>query len=118
VIELLEGFFQGKKVNKSINPDEAVAYGAAVQAGILKGNVKGEQADKILLLDVIPLNLGIETQGGLMAVVVSRNSTIPTQQKKIFSTARDNQDHVDIKVFEGERPNVRDCNILGKFELS
>jgi len=117
VVELLEGFFQGKKVNKSINPDEAVAYGAAVQAGILKGNVKGDKADQILLLDVIPLNLGIETQGGIMAVVLARNTTIPTSQKKIFSTTRDNQGHVDVKVYEGERPNVRDCNILGKFTL-
>eukprot|EP01089_Gocevia_fonbrunei_P010963 TRINITY_DN239_c0_g1_i4.p1 TRINITY_DN239_c0_g1~~TRINITY_DN239_c0_g1_i4.p1 ORF type:complete len:636 (-),score=218.40 TRINITY_DN239_c0_g1_i4:77-1984(-) len=117
IVELLEGFFQGKKMNKSINPDEAVAYGAAVQAGILTGAAKGGKADNILLLDVIPLNLGIETQGGVMAVVLPRNTVMPTSQKKIFSTTRDGQDHVDVKVYEGERPNVRDCNLLGKFTL-
>eukprot|EP01090_Pellita_catalonica_P001916 TRINITY_DN11623_c0_g1_i1.p1 TRINITY_DN11623_c0_g1~~TRINITY_DN11623_c0_g1_i1.p1 ORF type:complete len:670 (-),score=160.75 TRINITY_DN11623_c0_g1_i1:105-1817(-) len=118
MVQMLEGFFEGKKVNKSINPDEAVAYGAAVQAGILRGNVKGSKAEGMLLLDVIPLNLGIATQGGVMAPIVTRNSTIPCSHSKMFTNARDNQEFVDVKIYEGERVNVRDNNLLGKFQVN
>jgi molecular chaperone DnaK len=111
VQELVQEFF-GREPNKSVNPDEVVAIGAAVQGGVLSGDVKD-----VLLLDVTPLSLGIETLGGVQTVLIERNTTIPTKKSEVFSTAEDNQTQVEIRVFQGERPMARDNKLLGQFSL-
>ena len=117
-IQRLVSDFFNKDPNKSINPDEAVAYGAAVQAAILSGDTSSKSTNEILLLDVAPLSVGIETAGGVMTALIKRNTTIPTKKSETFSTYSDNQPGVLIQVYEGERTRTKDNNLLGKFELT
>jgi L1 cell adhesion molecule like protein len=117
VQQLLRDFFNGKELCQSINPDEAVAYGAAVQGAIL-GGTKSDKINDIILLDVCPLTLGIETAGGVMTPLIKRNTTVPTKKSQVFSTYADNQSQVKIKIYQGERALTRDCDLLGEFDLA
>ena len=113
VKELVKELTGGKEANQSVNPDEVVAVGAAVQSGVIKGDRKD-----VLLIDVTPLSLGIETKGGIMTKLIDRNTAIPTKRSEVFSTAEDNQPSVLIQVYQGEREFARDNKPLGTFELT
>jgi len=114
--EMLSAYFNGKELNKSVNPDEAVAVGAAIQAAILSGH-SDEKLDSLLLLDIVPLSLGVETAGSIMTVLIPRGTTVPAKKTQVFSTGSDNQPGCTICVFEGERKITSECNLLGKFDL-
>lgn len=114
--EMLSDFFNGKKLNTKINPDQAVAHGAALQAAVLSG-VKDKSIDNFLLLDVTPISLGIETEGGIMANIINRNTNIPVSRERRFTTCVDNQNSALVQIYEGERPLVKDNNLLGMFSL-